>query len=213
MNQVMQRQKKILTRVTNAIKLDNAFRYMKFIHERESFFDACKHDDVDRVKYLLSKGVDVNTRGKGGCTALMLAAEHGSTSSAQALISYGAEVDAKDNRGWTALMISVINGQTLLARALIVSGANVNEKKSDGFTMLMDAVIDGNESLTLALINAGADVNARDDDGYSIVDLADQCCRFEISKILKAFGAKGGAQHPTVQTLPLNLVFGRPMAF
>jgi len=60
---------------------------------------AAARGDVDRIKTLLSEGVDVDVRDKDGVTPLMLAALFGKSDSAELLLGRGADPAATNHKG------------------------------------------------------------------------------------------------------------------
>ena len=68
--------------------------------------EAAKNNNVLKIKELLQKGANIETRNKDGGTALMEAAWWGKTDVAQALLAADANIEARDNLGRTALDIA-----------------------------------------------------------------------------------------------------------
>src|SRR5262249_37750183 len=64
--------------------------------------------DVPRVKYLLSKGADINKADKQGWTPLAAAARERDTDMMKTLVELGANVNAADRDGMTALFVSLM---------------------------------------------------------------------------------------------------------
>ncbi|MCM3873127.1 MAG: TonB family protein [Pyrinomonadaceae bacterium] len=67
-----------------------------------SIIRATSNGDPDAVRALLADGSDVDQRGRGGHTALMVAAIFGHVDIARLLLSAGANVQLQDNLGLTA---------------------------------------------------------------------------------------------------------------
>lgn len=106
-------------------------------------------DYVNKMKYLIKQGVDVNHRDYEGKTALHYVAEGlGSVKQKiemiKILVENGARVDEKDDEGCTALHLvakSIIsNGKVEIAKILVDKGADVNEKNNKGETPLYQLV-------------------------------------------------------------------------
>ena len=55
---------------------------------------AAYDGDVKLLEYLLQKGADPNSKGKGGVTPLRMARDQGQTAAVEVLIKYGAKEDA-----------------------------------------------------------------------------------------------------------------------
>lgn len=69
-------------------------------------------------KLLVDKGADVNARGRGGVTALMIAAGYDNGPLVGLLVQAGAQVDARSDAGKTALDIAKDNGSDTAASTL-----------------------------------------------------------------------------------------------
>ena len=67
-----------------------------------SIIRATSNGDADAVRALLAEGADVDQRGRGGHTALMVAAIFSHVDIARLLLAAGADVQLKDNLGLTA---------------------------------------------------------------------------------------------------------------
>jgi hypothetical protein len=64
---------------------------------KEEFFAAARKGDVEAMKTLLAKGVDVNSKTSYGATALSYACDRGHTAVVRLLIEKGADVNARDS--------------------------------------------------------------------------------------------------------------------
>ncbi len=74
-------------------------------HEGVSVFDmAITYNNIKMVKYLLGKGLDVNTTyRKSGFTSLMCASCYGRYEIAKILLEKGAKIDTADSSGLNAI--------------------------------------------------------------------------------------------------------------
>lgn len=86
--------------------VDNGADIFDFDEEGVSIFDmAITYNNIEMVKYLISKGIDVNsTTRRSRFTPLMAAACYGRLEIAKLLLAHGADRDAVDAKG-----ISVID--------------------------------------------------------------------------------------------------------
>jgi hypothetical protein len=98
-------------------------KIMEFLIDKGAYVDAARGDGwtalmaavwnchYDAVKLLAGRGADPNVRyGKGGKTALMVAAKRGETKIAELLIESGAQVNAKNADRYTALIYAQVEG-------------------------------------------------------------------------------------------------------
>ncbi len=70
---------------------------------------ACREGDIEKVKLLLQKNVDINSGDKDNWTPLHLAAFGGHTEIVELLIKKGANVNAKDRQSATPLHLAAFN--------------------------------------------------------------------------------------------------------
>lgn len=159
--------------------------------------ESARQGDLDKVKSLINKGVDVNAKDYTEYTALMWASNWGHLEIVKYLISKGANVNIKGFQNRTALMKAAIGGQLEVIKILVDNGANANIRNDDGYTALELATTDEiwdylrprtrDFNVNFALINSakrgnlkqvkyylsqGADINAKDNNGYTALMMA-----------------------------------------
>ncbi|CDS43547.1 protein phosphatase 1 regulatory subunit 12B [Echinococcus multilocularis] len=88
------------------------------------FHAACKNSELDEVKELLSKGVDIDVANVDGLTVLHQACIDNNYEVVQFLLSNNANVNAQDNEGWTPLHACASCSYTELAKLLLEHGAD-----------------------------------------------------------------------------------------
>ena len=98
---------------------------------RSSFHEAAYDGDIDTAQSLVSKGVDVNTKDKGGDTPCHIAAFGGHVEIVKFFVSIGADVNAKDKNGNTPLHLAASEGHFEVVKFLVSEGANVKAKNFD----------------------------------------------------------------------------------
>lgn len=142
---------------------------------------------VDTVRYLLSRGADVNIRSGWGETALVHASDGGSTEVVRLLLAHGAEIEAAGNHGKSALMHAAqwdhakvvalllakgakignaaywCAGNENILRMVAEKGGDINARGHGGRTPLMRAAGMGRTDAVRFLLERGADIHARDE--------------------------------------------------
>jgi len=150
------------------------------------------------VQELISKGVDVNEKGRRGVTPLhkstvfegSVRANNKTNGIIELLIGNGADLNAVDEDGLTPLMYAVLGGSKEVAKLLISEGANLNAKDDDGETVLHYAASFGQNEIFELLIDNGADLNVKDNLGRIPLDSVDDGCK--CTDFLRKNGAMEG---------------------
>mmetsp|Transcript_50941 Transcript_50941/g.131362 ORF Transcript_50941/g.131362 Transcript_50941/m.131362 type:complete len:198 (-) Transcript_50941:73-666(-) len=115
---------------------------------------------------------DVDARGQGGTTALMLAAHEGNAGKIKELVVAGASINAQDDYGWTSLRYAVRQGAAEAVKELIAAGADMNLASESGRTPLMSAVSNELDDMAQLLVENGADITLTSEDGLTAYDLS-----------------------------------------
>ena len=101
---------------------------------------ASMAENIDVIKYLITKGASVDLKNSDGTTALMLAGSKGRAKNVRILIQNNADIFAKDkNEATTAHWITACLSPELF-RELIQKGVDFNVKDNQGRTPLMWAI-------------------------------------------------------------------------
>lgn len=137
-------------------------------------FDAARAGDVELLRELIARGIEVDARDQSGSTALILAAYHGKADAVQALLAAGAAPNLSDSaRGNTALMGALFKGEIEVARWLLADPrTDVNVRNGAGQTAAMFAALFDRAELVDALAERGADFTAADATGETAEGLA-----------------------------------------
>jgi ankyrin repeat protein len=114
-------------------------------------------DDFDRVKFLVSKGADVNKPDNQGWTPLQSAARTRHDKMIKLLIDLGADVNAGDP---TPLVAAVMRDHVPSVKVLIEHGADMEKPGQEDFKPLPLAIAEDKYESAKALMEAGADVNS-----------------------------------------------------
>lgn len=92
-------------------------------------------DSENVVKWLVSRGGDINLKGEQGNTALMMAVLHGHSLVVAYLLSQGVDVNVVNDDGMTALMFSAL-GSLEIVKMIVDHGANIDVEIVGGWTAL-----------------------------------------------------------------------------
>lgn len=158
---------------------------------------ACYWGDMKVVKYLVTRGANINA-GKGKeKTPLHIAAYQGDFKIIKYLISKGADPNAKDDSGNTPLHILANECShnelgILASKELILGGANINAKNKYGSTplhIIINAKGDKAYPIAELFVKYGADVNAKDKNGNTPLHIALGTGQYKIAKLLIENGA------------------------
>jgi ankyrin repeat protein len=179
----------------------------------EALFEAASKGHAAKIKKLLDKGIDVNSRieGEYSGTVLHTALANASVDCVKLLLERGAQVNAKNPQGETPLHLAARGSQYTghsdrklsdayveIARLLIDAGADVKARAEDGDTPLLTAARrlsyltkteDANPDFFKLLIACGADVDAATQIGGPALVFAVEGNRTDIARILLQAGA------------------------
>ena len=133
--------------------------------EEKALLNAAWWGNINVVRELLDKGVDVNAKHRDGWTALMYAAKNGHTDIARLLLDNGADTDSRSKYKTTAVMHAAERGHFDTVNVLLDNGADVNAKAESGCTALLFAAEKGQTEIVKLLLDRGADLNARNEYG------------------------------------------------
>ncbi|XP_057960363.1 uncharacterized protein LOC131152629 [Malania oleifera] len=126
--------------------------------------------DIELMRFLLSRGVDVDSQSDAG-TPLIWAAGHGQQDAVEVLLEHHADPNADTEDNITPLLSTVAAGSLACLELLIQAGANVNIT-AGGATPLHIAADNGSPDIINCLLKAGADPNAPDEDGQKPIQVA-----------------------------------------
>jgi quinoprotein dehydrogenase-associated probable ABC transporter substrate-binding protein len=116
-------------------------------------------NDLDRVKFLVGKGTDVNQPDNQGWTPLISASRQRHDDMIKLLIELGADVNLAKSDGTTPLIAAASRDHVPSIKVLLEHGADIEKPGPQGFRALPLAIADDNYEAAKALIEAGAKVN------------------------------------------------------
>ena len=171
----------------------------------KKFLEFATNGNIDGLKSLIDKGVNINVQDKKGRTALILSSWYSNTTSnietVNLLIESGAKLNIRDETGHTALMLSSVDSNKTsnieTVNLLIERGANLDIQDKYGRTALMNSCMDSTTTSSLEtvklLIKRGADIDIQDNDERTALILAswysDTDSSLETVKLLIESGA------------------------
>ncbi|MBI5237623.1 MAG: ankyrin repeat domain-containing protein [Deltaproteobacteria bacterium] len=150
---------------------------------------ASENGYLDVVKFLVSKGADVNA--KGWAAPLIAGLDKGNLEVVKYLLEHQADPNSvRDDTKMSALMIAAINGSMKgypeIVNLLVAKRADPNVRGSGGKTALM---LTDNPEVLDTLLKAGANINAVDDSGSTALTAAVMKNQRRIVERLLARGA------------------------
>ncbi|XP_028131929.1 uncharacterized protein LOC114327487 [Diabrotica virgifera virgifera] len=140
--------------------------------DRHGAYYYAWNGNLDMVKLLVERDVNVNATDKYDCTLLHWAALKGHSGVAEFLVDKGANVNAKDILGRTPMHLAVTNNYMNITEFLLENGANVDEADKNGSTSLHYAARFGQLESARFLIDEKANMNAADNSGKKPVHVA-----------------------------------------
>ncbi len=154
--------------------------------------DAAMRGDVEAVRVLIERGLDVNAPQGDGMTALHWAAERGSAEIARLLLDAGADPAAMTRNGaYTPLHLAARGGSAGVVATLLERGASANTETSTGdATPLHLAASAGSVRAVEALLEHGAGVDRRESEwGQTALMFASSKGRVDVVTALLRGGA------------------------
>jgi ankyrin repeat protein len=174
-----------------------------------ALLSAAESGDLNEVRSLLEKGVDVNAKLGSGHTALVLAAIEGHLDIVKALLRAGADPNVKmyslHAGEFSALMSAMdrCNKDWLqITDAMIAAGAEVNPKGGFSRSPLMYAIERHDVVMIKALLTRDADANSKNELDFTPLMTATTSSTpsIEVVKLLLAAGADANARSTDGQT-------------
>jgi ankyrin repeat protein len=126
---------------------------------------AVSKGHTEMVKFLISKGAEVDAKDLEGMTALICAAVHGYTEVINTLLSAGAKPDIEDKRGHTALLYVAALGNIDSVKLLLAAKANPNADKAGGLLCWAGPL--RHPGCVKLLLEAGAKPDIKQNDGQT----------------------------------------------
>jgi ankyrin repeat protein len=158
-------------------------RFLNLSNSDSKLVKNARAGNLDRVRDLLRKGVNVNVKNKYGEVALVSANIDGHVDVICALLNgEGVDVNTKDAHGVTALFVASEKGHFEVVHALLKhEGIDANIKDDDGNTALIMASWNGHLEVVRVLLNhEGVDANIKDIHGCTALYYASEFGHSEV---------------------------------
>ncbi|XP_071098533.1 uncharacterized protein [Haliotis cracherodii] len=135
---------------------------------------ASRRGNLEEVKRLLSRGIDVNCRrGKWSWTPVMPAARWGHSDVVELLVSKGADVSLVDKDGDNILRLACMGGHLeMVEYVLSLNVVDINSRGGGSQTPVMTAAEWRHRDVVELLVSKGADVSLVDVNGDNILHWA-----------------------------------------
>ncbi|MGD8527788.1 MAG: quinoprotein dehydrogenase-associated putative ABC transporter substrate-binding protein [Methyloceanibacter sp.] len=124
----------------------------------EELANALLSGDEERIRFLVSKGADVNKPDLQGWTPMTASARQRRNETIQLLAELGADPNKADSNGLTPLAAALMRDHVPSIKALVELGADVEVPGQQGYRPLALALADQKYEAAKALMTGGADV-------------------------------------------------------
>jgi len=170
---------------------------------------AAEEGDLNTVRELLKKQIDVNAQGPGGHTPLTLAAVAGHLDVVKALLGAGADLNIRGGSfhfGEFSALMSAMNrcneDWIRIMDAVIAAGAEVNPKGDFSRSPLMYAVEKHDPVMIKVLLARGADVNLKNALGMTalMTETMSSTPSVQVVRLLLSAGADAKARNNQGET-------------
>ncbi|XP_061185021.1 ankyrin-2-like [Saccostrea echinata] len=106
--------------------------------------DAARGGNIQIVKLLIEKGMDINTLQKDGETILHQSCRSGKMEMCRYLVNHSSDLlEIRDNNGWTVLHSACRGGRIEIVSFLIQKGLDLNTLSNDGKSILHITCLNG----------------------------------------------------------------------
>ncbi|XP_074596331.1 uncharacterized protein LOC141851486 [Brevipalpus obovatus] len=128
--------------------------------KRIPLHEAAYNGNLDVVRQLLIKKIDLDQKDSSHHTPLSLAAAQGHSQVVDLLLEKGAKINSEKKRN-SPLHLAALNNHLETVKLLINKGADISAKNNEKDTPLHIAVLLGHVDVARHLISKGADVNRK----------------------------------------------------
>eukprot|EP00611_Tribonema_gayanum_P004631 TRINITY_DN1382_c0_g1_i1.p1 TRINITY_DN1382_c0_g1~~TRINITY_DN1382_c0_g1_i1.p1 ORF type:complete len:567 (-),score=178.14 TRINITY_DN1382_c0_g1_i1:388-2088(-) len=159
---------------------------------------TCTEGHLKALKWLRSRGADVDCRDRQGCTPVVIAAQYGFVELVIYLIKAGARADILDENADSPLHWAAYKGHTPVMVMLLNLGHDVDARDAHGQSPLHLAALRGHlDAVEYLVLEANADTQAKDKYEKTPLDLAVKKHMVDVEWFLRTQSA-GGAAKPAM---------------
>ena len=158
----------------------------------KSFIAAIQTNNIDAVKALLEKGVDVNEPAYTTKTPLHYASHSRNKDILKLMLIEGADLEAKTEQGFTPLSYAIGLNHPDNCRILLEAGADVDAIDNWKRTGLNVTAGQGLPEVTAILLEFGATANTLDQWNWSALDVAEAYGFLDVAEIIIEAGGING---------------------
>ena len=134
---------------------------------------AAEEGREDVTQFLLSlPATNLEARGEGGWTALLVASSNGHLNIVKLLLDHGADPKAVTNDGTTPLIAAAGEGwEDVVQFLLSLPDINLEARSRGGWTAMVHAAVNGHRNLVRLLLDHGAEPAVLVNSGRTVLDL------------------------------------------
>lgn len=148
----------------------------------EMMYTGASVGNIDMIKYLLGKGVDINHKGQNG-TALIVAAEYNQAEAIEYLLGQGADTNFVLENGYNAFLIAAYSGSVDAVSMLLKRNPQGINFKADK-TALSIACMNSNFEMLKVLLENGAKFDDNSCFGFAFQEEVNECFIRQVIKHL-----------------------------
>lgn len=140
---------------------------IKYTQDQKLLIDAAREGQIEVIRELMTKGVDLDCELKYGSSALMIASSRGYEEIVRLIAAAGGKVNRRNKFGISPLSEAAERGHHKVLRTLVEYGADVNMLHNNGSTAILAAAVRRDLKTVKVLLELGADVDIENFDGWS----------------------------------------------
>ena len=130
------------------------------MNENQQLISLSLNGDLETLKYLISKGANIESSTEEGFTPLHIASQEDHLDIIKYLVENGANIESKTNDRLTPLHIACLSGYIKIVKYLIENGASIESEEKSGFTSLHIACLYNEIEIVKYLIEKGANIES-----------------------------------------------------